>query len=119
MLKNQIALVTGVSSGIGRETALLLAERGARVLGTVRQEHPVRTVRKLKHAPLKGAIAGDKSINSRSDAATCEFAMHTTNMLRVSGTNRVRRVPDAILRALKTPLSNRSGSAHMPGRSTG
>ena len=40
MLKNQVAIVTGVSSGIGRETALLLAERGARVFGTVRQRQP-------------------------------------------------------------------------------
>jgi NAD(P)-dependent dehydrogenase (short-subunit alcohol dehydrogenase family) len=39
MLKNQVALVTGVSSGIGRETALLLAEHGARVFGTSRKEH--------------------------------------------------------------------------------
>ena len=35
-MENKIALVTGVSSGIGRETAQLLAERGARVFGTVR-----------------------------------------------------------------------------------
>jgi NAD(P)-dependent dehydrogenase (short-subunit alcohol dehydrogenase family) len=35
-LKNKITLVTGVSSGIGREIAQLLAERGARVFGTVR-----------------------------------------------------------------------------------
>jgi NAD(P)-dependent dehydrogenase (short-subunit alcohol dehydrogenase family) len=40
MLKNQVALVTGVSSGIGRETALLLAELGARVFGSVRRQQP-------------------------------------------------------------------------------
>jgi NAD(P)-dependent dehydrogenase (short-subunit alcohol dehydrogenase family) len=38
MLNNEVALVTGVSSGIGRETALLLAQRGARVFGSVRRD---------------------------------------------------------------------------------
>ena len=36
MLKNKTVLVTGVSSGIGRAIAQLLAERGARVFGTAR-----------------------------------------------------------------------------------
>ena len=40
MMENRVALVTGVSSGIGRETARLLAERGARVFGTVRERRP-------------------------------------------------------------------------------
>jgi NAD(P)-dependent dehydrogenase (short-subunit alcohol dehydrogenase family) len=40
MIENKIALVTGVSSGIGQETARLLAERGARVFGTVRDHRP-------------------------------------------------------------------------------
>lgn len=39
MIENKVALVTGVSSGIGRETAQLLAQRGFRVFGTVRDQH--------------------------------------------------------------------------------
>jgi short-subunit dehydrogenase len=35
-MKNETMLVTGVTSGIGREIARWLAERGARVFGTVR-----------------------------------------------------------------------------------
>ncbi len=36
ILTNKVTLVTGVSSGIGREIAQLLAQRGARVFGTAR-----------------------------------------------------------------------------------
>jgi NAD(P)-dependent dehydrogenase (short-subunit alcohol dehydrogenase family) len=36
MNKHKVVLVTGVSSGIGREIAHLLAEQGFRVFGTAR-----------------------------------------------------------------------------------
>ena len=44
ILTNKVTLVTGVSSGIGREIAQLLAQRGARVFGTARNPKSAKPI---------------------------------------------------------------------------
>lgn len=44
-IKHQVVLVIGASSGIGRETASVLARQGARVMASARREDRLRTLR--------------------------------------------------------------------------
>jgi 3-oxoacyl-[acyl-carrier protein] reductase len=52
-MKDQIALVTGASRGIGRAIALMLAQRGATVIGTATSEAGAAGIRQAL-APLGG-----------------------------------------------------------------
>jgi len=52
-MKDQIALVTGASRGIGRAIALALAQRGAKVIGTATSEAGAAGIREAL-APLGG-----------------------------------------------------------------
>lgn len=54
-------LVTGVSSGIGREIATLLAERGARVFGTVRDPKSARPIPGVEIVRME--VTDDSSVN--------------------------------------------------------
>ncbi len=48
-LSDQVVVITGASSGVGRETALLLAERGATVVLAARNEEALRTLQAEVH----------------------------------------------------------------------
>jgi 3-oxoacyl-[acyl-carrier protein] reductase len=65
-LKNKVAVVTGASQGIGRETALALAEAGAKVVVAARSEE--------KLTALAGAIAaaGGEAFAVKMDVADAE-----------------------------------------------
>jgi 3-oxoacyl-[acyl-carrier protein] reductase len=65
-LKNKVAVVTGASQGIGRETALALTEAGAKVVVAARSEE--------KLAALAGAIAaaGGEAFAVKMDVADAE-----------------------------------------------
>jgi short-subunit dehydrogenase len=60
-LKNRIVFITGVSSGIGREIAQLLAERGARVFGTVRDSKSANTIPGVEMVRMD--VTEDASVN--------------------------------------------------------
>jgi 3-oxoacyl-[acyl-carrier protein] reductase len=65
-LKDKVAVVTGASQGIGRETALALAQAGAKVVVSARNEE--------KLAALAGAIAaaGGEAFGLKMDVADAE-----------------------------------------------
>src|SRR5260370_181513 len=66
MIENKVVLITGVSSGIGRETAQLLAERGARVFGTVRDLGRADPIPKVEFVLMD--VTDDKSVKDGAES---------------------------------------------------
>jgi 3-oxoacyl-[acyl-carrier protein] reductase len=68
-MKNQIALVTGASRGIGRAIALTLAARGAKVIGTATTEQGAIGIRESLAAYGGSGIVLDVNDGAALDAA--------------------------------------------------
>jgi NADP-dependent 3-hydroxy acid dehydrogenase YdfG len=78
-LKNQVVLIVGASSGIGRETAVLFAREGARVMAAARREHRLK---ELQHSLGEEGHAIEVSSADASNAsAMADLAEHTRQRL--------------------------------------
>jgi NADP-dependent 3-hydroxy acid dehydrogenase YdfG len=78
-LKNQVALVIGASSGIGRATAVLLARDGARVMASARR---MERLMELKDSlAAEGLAAEIHAADARDAGAMAELAEATRQKL--------------------------------------
>ena len=106
-LKNQVVLVVGASSGIGRATAALFAREGARVTAVARREDRLLELQK----ELTGeGLAIDTIVGDASDAARMEVVAQQTRdkfgkidiLVFAAGTN----TPDRYLPKLTVDIWN-------------
>jgi NADP-dependent 3-hydroxy acid dehydrogenase YdfG len=100
-LKDQVVLVIGASSGIGRETAILFANEGARVMASARRQDRLDSL-KASHPSIETFVA-DASHASEMEtlARETEARLGPIDILVfVAGTN----IPDRALNRLTVDL---------------
>jgi serine 3-dehydrogenase len=111
-LKDQIVLVVGASSGIGRETAILFAKEGARVMAAARREDRLRSL-KEEYPSIETAVAdaGDAAAMERLAAETTERLGPIDILVYNTGTN----IKDRALTRLNTGLWDMMLSTNLNG----
>ena len=104
-LQNRVVLVVGASSGIGRETAVLFAQEGARVMASARRANRLED---LKNTLAKDGRSIEIAVGDASDPAAMEsLAQQTLEKLGpidilvyATGTN----TPDRALKRLTVDI---------------
>src|SRR5215471_2447338 len=100
-LKNRVVLVVGASSGIGRETAVLFAREGARVMAAARRQERLAELQKQLAAegfPIEVATAdaGDaKQMQALAETTLAKFGKIDV-LVYVTGTNTPNRYLDKL-----------------------
>jgi serine 3-dehydrogenase len=115
-LGNQVVLVVGASSGIGRETAVLFARSGARMMASARREERLRDLkesltREGRTVETFAADASDASQMDRLAEVTRECLGEIDILVFATGMN----VPDRSMRRLTTGIWDRMVSVNLNG----
>ena len=115
-LQNQVVLVIGASSGIGRETAVLFAREGARVMAAARRQDRLLGLQKALAAEghaieIQTADAAQAAEMERLAAHTQERMGPVDVMVYVSGTN----TPDRSMKRLTPQIWDRLVSVNLNG----
>jgi len=115
-LQNQVVLVIGASSGIGRETAVLFAREGARVMAAARRQDRLLGLQKALAAEghaieIQTADAVQAAEMERLAAHTQERMGPVDVMVYVSGTN----TPDRSMKRLTPQIWDRLVSVNLNG----
>ena len=115
-LQNQVVLVIGASSGIGRETAILFAREGARVMAAARRQDRLLGLQKalaVENRPIE-----IHACDATRAADMEQLAAHTRErlgpidvMVYVTGTN----TPDRSLKRLKPEIWDRMLAVNLNG----
>ncbi|NWA67882.1 SDR family NAD(P)-dependent oxidoreductase [Pseudomonas reactans] len=87
-LEGKVALITGASSGIGRATAIVLAQRGARIVAAARRQSELNEV--VAEITAQGGIASSIVVDVTREAdiiAMVQFAVDTYGQLDIAFNN--------------------------------
>ena len=115
-MQNQVVQVVGASSGIGRETAVLFAREGARVMASARREDRLRQLQRAMHDEgfLIETFAADASKPGDMDnlaRQTRERLGDIDILVYASGTN----TPDRALTRLTPPIWDKLIAVNLNG----
>ena len=115
-IENQVVLVVGASSGIGRETAVLFARAGARVMAAARREERLRELRESiaregRIVEILAADAADASQMENLAQRTRERLGEIDIMVFATGTN----TPDRAMKRLTTEIWDTLVSVNLNG----